>query len=379
MTFKNSTQNKLQDESIYGYVQAKYYVDSGCYDIEISIVEAYRCKDSSLYPTDKIVKFNRVNVSDAKNLRIGSYVAIYIKQDGSMIARVYEENKKLRTLNHKPFSDTMLNSLSEKYNIVFIGSDIGYGDVIKEHRLANIIDLSPTTLEKYKLIEAFKNIEKLQADGIQIDILAIGVGGTQTHQIFNDQQVIYHFNRIPNVTKYVGLGHFNTVKSEIRNFATESFRSPTEMGLALDKNLNSALEKLMPVVIPIPAPITPAIQHNNTINHNTVHHHEMKSDNKKIKIGVVAALILASIAIGLVIYDKSTPAMAISTLPGESNVAAVSQTPNNNAIASKSKHKVKKIKKQTKKKSSSTPSQPPVQPQNNVEPSNPVDSSFQLN
>lgn len=375
MTFKISTQNRLQDESIYGYVESKCYINSGCYDIEISIVESYRCKDNSLYPTDKKVKFNSVNVSDAKNLRIGSYVAIYIKQDGSKILRVYEENKKLKTLNHKPFSDTMLISLSEKYNIVFIGSSIGYGDVIKEHRLARIIDLSPTTLEKYKLIESLKKVEKLQADGVQVDILAIGVGGTQTHQMFNDQQVIYHFNRIPNVTKYVGLGHFNTVKSEIRNFATESFRSPTEMGLALDKNLNSALEKLMPVIIP--APITPAIQHNNTINNSTtVHHNEIKSDNKKIKIGVVAALILASIAIGLVIYDKSTPAMAISTLPNESTV---SQSPNSSTITSKNKHKVKKIRKQTKKKSSSTPSQSPVQPQNNVEPATPVDSSFQLN
>lgn len=375
MTFKISTQNRLQDESIYGYVESKYYINSGCYDIEISIVESYRCKDNSLYPTDKKIKFNSVNVSDAKNLRIGSYVAIYIKQDGSKILRVYEENKKLKTLNHKPFSDTMLISLSEKYNIVFIGSSIGYGDVIKEHRLARIIDLSPTTLEKYKLIESLKKVEKLQADGVQVDILAIGVGGTQTHQMFNDQQVIYHFNRIPNVTKYVGLGHFNTVKSEIRNFATESFRSPTEMGLALDKNLNSALEKLMPVIIP--APITPAIQHNNTINNSTtVHHNEIKSDNKKIKIGVVAALILASIAIGLVIYDKSTPAMAISTLPNESTV---SQSPNSSTITSKNKHKVKKIRKQTKKKSSSTPSQSPVQPQNNVEPATPVDSSFQLN
>lgn len=334
-----SYKKRLTDEGVYGYVESKSASSSDCYNITISIVEAYRCKDSSLYPVDKKVSFKNVNFSDAKELQIGAYVAVYIKPDGSMIGRVYALNKKLDTLNHKEFSDSILTSLNDKYNIVFIGSNIGYGDVIKEHRLANVINLSPPQLDKYQLIEAFKSVERLQADGIRVDILALGVGGNQTHNIFSDQQVIYHFNRIPNVTKYIGLGHFNTINCELRRFATKEFRSPTEMGLELENKLNAALEKLSPPVI-----------------QQIIH----QSHSSKIWAAIGGSTLLASLAFGIVLYDKLTPSNASELNKNiESTPIVIPSNNDTKLVASKTKRKIKKPKKAKKKASAvnaSTPS-----------------------
>lgn len=350
---------RLTDESIYGYVESKSASSSDCYNITISIVEAYRCKDSSLYPVDKKVSFKNVNFSDAKELHIGAYVAVYIKPDGSMIGRVYALNKKLETLNHKEFSDSTLTNLNDKYNIVFIGSNIGYGDAIKEHRLANIIDLSPPQLDKYQLIEAFKSVERLQADGIRVDILALGVGGNQTHNIFSDQQVIYHFNRIPNVTKYIGLGHFNTINCELRRFATKEFRSPTEMGLELENKLNAALEKLSPPVIqPIIHQNHTQIVHNN--NYSVKTEANQKSHSSKMWAAIGGSTLLASIAFGIVLYDKLTPSNASEINKNiESTPVVIPSNNDTKLVASKAKRKIKKPKKAKKKASAvnaSTPS-----------------------